>query len=158
MPKRSGDLPEASWLLRGRGGTQGGFPAPNPMLLSWHHSCSPRGISVPTAQWGEHTSQRGCAILGGSAGPTWSCWTPSSLSEQPGRAISLSQYPRPAPGSSAIEGRRRGADLLSLDPLEHREMKSIIYIIYTQECFVNQSAVQMPCYHQIGFWFPTKCK
>lgn len=143
MPRRSADLPKASWPVQGRAKTSEG-PAPNPMLLSWHHSCSTRCLSVSTTQWaesfgpisqtGRHTSQRRWAILGDSEGSTWGSLTCSSLAEHPGRALSMSQLH--STDSSFLSHTRWGSGevtgLLSLDLWEHREMKSIIYIIHLQ--------------------------
>lgn len=127
MPRRSADLPKASWPVQGRAKTSEG-PAPNPMLLSWHHSSSTRCLSVSTTQWaegfgpisqtGRHTSQRGWAILGDSEGST------SGPVCEPGTLCRL-QFPQPHKvGAGEVTG------LLSLDLWEHREMKGIIYIIH----------------------------
>lgn len=51
IPRRSSDLPKASWLVKGRARTHS--EAPWPQILSRHHSCSTRCLNVPTAQRGE---------------------------------------------------------------------------------------------------------
>lgn len=51
IPRRSSDLPKASWLVKGRARTHS--EAPWPQILSRHYNCSTRCLNVPMTQRGE---------------------------------------------------------------------------------------------------------